>query len=127
LGALSFTDNDLNWAFHYFRTADLNQDLMVTYDELVNNVNGDDSTKEKLRIFFRDIDENGDGSIDFAEWFKWGARDGQKLLLDIQREFGIPAAVMEDAKATLPCGEEKLKLIEEEMRRNGEFDCPVPV
>jgi len=55
-GVMSFTDEDLNWAFHFFRTADANQDLLVSEQDLVNNINGTPDQKQKLALFFKGID-----------------------------------------------------------------------
>jgi len=49
------------------------------------------------------------------------------MLSDIKQEEGIDPASMMDPNAKIPCGEEKLRIIEAEMRARGEFDnCRKP-
>lgn len=113
---MNLTLEDVNWLYEFFTTADADHDFQVLTEDLINNVSAGPDQKDKLRYFFAYMDADNSGTIDFSEWLNWGAQDGTRLLNRIREEKGISEEQLRDPGAQMPCGEERLKMIETSMR-----------
>lgn len=120
------TLQDVNWLYQFFTTADTDGDFEVSQEDLVQNIQAGPQQKDKLFYFFSGIDTDHSGSIDFSEWLNWGARDGDQLLHELAEEKGLTEASLRDPNAKMPCGEERLRIIEQKMRESGEIGCSGP-
>ena len=108
------TMDDLNSLFDIFTKADRSGDGVCSKDELIDVFNlQDEDDEEKIELMMDNLDENGNGEVDFAEFVNWGSTPEAVVLSEVEQNYGIPIEDMMTPGAEIPDSWERDQVIED--------------